>query len=346
MAKQEMNERKSGILKCVVDEYVLTSRPVGSNRLSQVLGISSASIRNEMYALLRMGYLDQPHTSAGRVPTDLGYRFFVDFLMDSMNEIEVQMELVQKFIGVVHLKLDQLLREVAGILSEMAQCLCFISVPQIKMSEVNKIEITPVSKRCVLLVLVLSNGMVEDTLIELQMDVRNLPLKRITQVLNEHLNGVDIFSLTPEYLEKVFDNVRLKEREVRFSIRRFFDDLITSYSNTCFLGGMHQMLRQPEFREADKLEPVLQAFENAAGELKILKASQRAKGVEITIGNENDVGALSECSVVRGHFQFGDSTLGTIGIVGPRRMRYSRMAGLIRYVTAMLSESLNEFPLS
>lgn len=341
-----VGERKSTVLKYVVDDFVRTNQPVPSAKISERLRVSPASVRNEMLSLHRMGYLSQPHTSAGRVPTDSGYRFFVDHLMDEIAENEIRRELTRRFLRIIHLRLEQLLRKAGETLAELTDCLCFISIPHAQDSEISKIDITPVSSRRVLLILVLTNGMVENKLVDLPMAVDRLPIGRIARALNEQLSGKPVSDISPALLEKVFSSIRLHESFVRNVLQQFFSETLASIDSTYLVEGLRHALRQPEFKDSSTLEPIISMFEKEEKELQAFSSTIFPADVKITIGAESGIGALADCSVVRCGFDFGGRAYGTLGVVGPKRMHYPRVSALVRVLSSLVSKTLREFSLA
>lgn len=345
-AENRIDARKSAVLKLVVNEYVRTSQPVASSRISDVMGLSPASVRNEMSTLSRLGLLLQPHVSAGRIPTDAGYRFFVDNIMEELIENETLGRLTQKFLRTLHLKLELLLRQVVMSLSELTDCICFVSIPQVEMSEISNIGMQVVSPRIVLLVLVLSNGMVENKLIETPNNAGDLPIDRIGRVLNERLRGKPLSAITPEALNEVFDEIRLRETAICDAVMTFFQEAAASADMAFFVDGLSRILKAPEFRDETRLEPIINLLEQRDGVLRGLNNPPAEDGIGISIGGESGIGALAGCSVIRGSFNFGDNTKGTLGLIGPTRLNYQRASGLVRALSTIMSRSLSGFSLT
>lgn len=336
-----LTERKSTVLKHTVHDFVRTNVPVSSERLAPVLGLSSASVRNELSRLTELGYLCQPHVSAGRVPTDEGYRFFVDHLIEEMIVAETEAETVQRGLDELEYRIEQLFREVAGMLALWTQCIAFVSVPEANRSEVRRIELTEVSARCVLLLVVFGTGMVETKLVELPVDVRTMPLERIARMLNERLSGRDLPEITGGFLEEAFTEIRLHEEALRRTVRDFFEELLLGMERRVYVDGTDEILRQPEFLDARRLRPVLEVVRAARPALLDMAPSAE---IEVRIGRETGIEALYGCSVVRSGFRIGRRLTGSVGIVGPKRMEYSRLMSLLRYVSDALTHSLKTIP--
>ncbi len=338
-----LDERKSAILKHVVTEYVTTCTPVGSRRIAERLGVSSATVRNEMHELSEAGYLEQPHTSAGRIPADFGYRFFVDSLCEEYQSAEEQNIAVRRSIDSIHFKLDQLLRRVASLLASWSECVSFVTAPEEDMSEIRRVELTAVSSRGLLMILILSNGHVEDKLVELPMPVEQFPVRWIAESLNERLSGMAVRDVTPVVLNEVFGKLKIQHEFISRSLMGIFEEMMATIGYRVFMDGASRLVRHPEFREADRLRSVLDVLDDPAAESSVFRLPQSGDGWTAVIGRENPIGALHQCSVIKSHFLFGDKTLGTVGLLGPRRMNYSRLITMVRSMSAVLSDILERF---
>lgn len=336
-----LKQRETIVLKHIVREFVRTNKPVGSEKLAAQLGLSSASIRNTMSALLGEGLLTQPHTSAGRAPSDAGYRYFVDYLLEEYRVAEAEGAAMQDCLDTLQSRLDRMLKNIAGMLSAWTDCLAFVSVPDVGMCEINRLELTRVSANSALIILVLSNGMVETQFMPLPQGAAELPLERIARRLNERLHGMHVNMVNKRLLEAVFSEIRLNEQRVCESIKDFFSDLFYTFSRKIFVDGADELVGQPEFTDALKLRPVLEAVSEDNPGCEVFALPAGAKFPEVTIGGENSLLALRECSVIRSHFSFGDSTAGSIGIIGPRRMEYPRLLRLVDFIASSLSGALS-----
>jgi heat-inducible transcriptional repressor len=339
-----LKDRETIVLKHVVDEFVHTNRAVGSEKLSARLGLSSASIRNTMNVLLQEGFLIQPHTSAGRIPSDIGYRYFVDYLLEEYILAETEGRAVQDTISAVQTRMDRMLKNVVRMLSNRSDCLAFASAPEVENCFISRLDITPVSSRRALLILVLSNDMVENQFVQIPSGAENMPLDRVTERLNERLHGRPVDSITPALLEGIFSEIRLNEQQICESIKQFFRDLIFSFSRRVFVEGAEELIDQPEFQDAVRLRPVLEIVSEDRPESGVFSPPTGIRLPEVTIGGEN-VEGLRDCSIIKCHFQFGDRTIGTIGLVGPKRMEYPRLMRLVNHIADSLSKALTDFTL-
>lgn len=335
-----LDERQSLILKYLINEFIKTNIPVGSEKLTQFIDLSSASIRTALHNLLEQGYITQPHISAGRVPTDLGYRFFVDFLLEELEISEADNETIQKCINIIQFKLEELLKETVSYLSCLTQCISLISIPEVQWSTISKIDITKISSRCVLLILVLSNGMVENKLIELPVQVDKIPLQRIIQRLNEKLVDRKLSSINEITLNAIFDEIKVMEENLRRSIEKFFKQLLFSVKTNIYIDGTNQIMVHPEFQESAKLQKVLDVLYTPDEIERNSIFSLPTTEVEVRIGKECDAEQLVECSVIKSSFLLGDKTRGSVCVIGPKRMDYARLVNITKVFAMTLSNSL------
>ncbi len=324
-------------------EYVDTCLPVGSKRIAEKLGVSPATARNEMHDLLDAGYLEQPHTSAGRIPADLGYRFFVDALREEYQSAEEDGIAVRRSIDTIQFKLDQLMRQVSALLASWSDCVSFVAVPEETRSEIRRMELTGVSERTLLIILVLSNGHVENKLVELPMPVDKFPVEWITRQLNNRLSGKKIEDVTAAGLTEIFRDIRMQHDSLYQYLMGFFEELIVGVGSRVFVQGSTRLIRHPEFQEAGRLGPVLEALESPENESGIFTLRGDTGVAKVIIGRENAIESLHDCSIIKSQFRFGDRTVGTVGLLGPRRMNYARLIGMVREVSSALTEVLKKY---
>ncbi|HPN94568.1 MAG TPA: heat-inducible transcriptional repressor HrcA [bacterium] len=339
-----MKERKANILKHVVTDYVGTCAPVGSKRIAERLGVSPATVRNAMHELSEEGYLEQPHTSAGRVPGDPGYRFFVDYLLDEYRAAEEECRGVQQSLDIIRFKLEQLFEKASELLSEMGDCLSFVAAPGEDMSRIARIELTAVSANGLLIILVMSNGLIENRLVELPTHADRLPLKHLAKTLNERLAGLRLVEVTSGALAAAVRDVRISEELLYGGLKRFFEELIFAFGRKIYFDGTAKLVRHPEFQNVGAMGQVLELIDSAESGSEMFETRDSGDSVSVVIGRENSLGALRECSVVKSCFRFGDQTLGAIGVIGPRRMDYARMIWLVRDMAGALSHALDRYP--
>ena len=333
----ELTERKKRILRAIIDEYVATAEPVGSKVIMQKsdLGLSSATIRNEMAELEEAGYLEQPHTSAGRIPSAKGYRVYVNELM---NRQRLSVEETEEINQALHAKMRQLDRVIsdAGKLTSRLTSLPAYAVTtaavKVTATRFDLIYLDPTS---FITVVMLSCGTVKNRLIHLTSEIQQSDLTRLAAVLNAGFTGKTAEELTPRLIrsteQALGDNDGLVPMIAGFAIE------ILSEASTpeTFVAGTSHLLKHPEFRDADKAGKLMNFLSEGPGLNQLLSAADG--DLKITIGPENLAEELKDSSVVVASYDAGDNMRGLIGVVGPTRMDYSNVAAKLSYIASGLS---------
>ncbi len=332
-----MKPRHESVLEYVVQDYVHTTVPVGSHRIAERLDLSSATIRNIMQELEREGYLEQPHTSAGRMPTDRGYRYFVDYLMKEYCLVEEQAMAVQMAIDSLRYEIEELLRRVARLLAEWAGCIAFAAMPEETLCRIEKVEITKISASGALIILLLSNGVVENKFVHLPMAFDDTRLARLSRIINTRLSGLQVGDADQRLLDEVFSDIREMEAGFSSAIRYMLMKLMFSIRSRVIYEGEAKILRQPEFRDANKASSILELLDSGHDPAAAMLAPSRHAGAQVTIGSENRIEELHDCSIICSSFRLADNTTGAIGLLGPRRMEYSGHIGITNFIAGMLT---------
>lgn len=336
----KLDERKKKVLAAIVQDYILTAEPVGSRTIARKydLGVSPATIRNEMADLEELGLIEQPHTSAGRVPSDFGYRYYVDWLM-SKKELTPGEE---SYIGNRFKKkmkdLEDIVMQATAILSEMSSFTALALGPCLRRSVFGHIQLLGLEPGKALLVVVTKSRLVEHRIIEIPPDVTNEDLKRISVLLNSRLKG-----LAWEQIKKLtLDDIYLeyfRHREIFSAIISLLEEALNSEEERVYLEGRANISKQPEFKDVERFRGVLSILERKDVIRQLLRDAP-ATGLTIRIGRENKYEGLEECSIITATYHVYGEIVGSVGILGPRRMDYGRMVSLVEGVTKHLSISL------
>ena len=337
-AMEKLTARQEKILKLVVSEYVCTAQPVGSEFLHNryTLGVSSATIRNEMYALEQAGYLQHPHTSAGRVPSDRGYRYYVESLMDeSALPVEHQRTILHQFHQ-VELAFDQWARLAASVLASCAQTVAMATLPTAPVTHLKRLEMVPVQEALVLLVIVLYEGILKQQLLALESALAEEDLSRSAHKLTEVFRGRSAGEISK--MEAELSPVEEQAREVT---SRLMHQIDAQTLHDLYVDGMLYMLRKPEFSRVEKLREVMEALENRAL-ASVFSRILAGQGVHIIIGGENEYPALRDCSVIIARYGGDGEPRGVVGLLGPTRMEYGRSVSSVKYVTEVMSTLVQE----
>ena len=343
-----LTERQRQLLMLCVSHFIKTAEPVASRTLVKAykLPVGAATIRNEMSDLEEMGYLEQPHTSAGRIPTDKGYREYVNNIKDfhlSDNDRQQLKGLEEKYLQVSG-EFHELLNGAVRILSEITSMVGVAARPNIGESHIEKIQLLDVGHRRVLVVLVTSSGMVETHVIATEADLKQDQLEQVSRIFNENFSHASIKDFVGGYLE-VLSGLQVEYRlAVKVLLERFFETVGAvepSDERDVVLEGATAVMRQPEFASMERARELLSACEGKDGIIKIVTQLRGADSApEVRIGVETRQRSMRDLSMVVATYTSGGLERGTIGIIGPRRMNYPRVIASVDYISKVLTKSL------
>lgn len=340
----QMDERKNKILRAIVQDYITTAEPVGSRTLSKKfdLGVSPATIRNEMADMEEMGLIEQPHTSAGRIPLDAGYRYFVDCLMDrpkiSLEHKNVIEQETTKRIA----EIQEVISNTSKLLSQLTSLTSIVISPHREKSSFNQMHFLPYQPGQAIMVVVKENGMVENQIVDIGENVTAEELQRIANVFNDKMKGHTMADVRHGLLHEIYSELT-RQREL---IDHALDLLTTVFTqpaddkNKVYLDGALNMLNQPEFKDVEKVRNLLHVFEEDEQVKKLLIPV--SDGLIVTIGGENSVKELKDCSVISATYQIDGEPVGSIGVIGPTRMDYPKAMAMVDFMTKTLTELLTK----
>ena len=344
MGHEELSDREKLILRSIIQQFILTASPVGSRFITKKydIGISPATVRNIMADLEESGYIDHPHTSAGRIPTDKGYRLYVDSLMEIQKIRNPEKGIINKSLEVEPLETDDVLRLTTTILSNITRQLACVTYPRLDTGILTRLQIVSLSSSRILVVISIKGGLVKTITLEINFEIKPTQIDSVQDLLNERLCGLTFKEIRTTFSER-FKDVEEDQRPV---IRLFVDSVdkifkdINSKDNI-FLTGASNIIRQPEFEDPEKFPGIVELIENKDIIIHILDRSTDTGSdqVFISIGSENEDRKLDEYSFVSKEYSIG-GTSGTLGIIGPKRMEYSKVVAIVDYVAKMLSEIL------
>ena len=346
MNNLDLSEREKSILRYVVHQYILTANPVGSRNISKKydVGLSPATIRNVMADLEDSGLLGHPHTSAGRVPTDQGYRFYVDSLMGVPKLPITEKRAAESVINSSNNETNDLIKATSTILSDITHQLACITYPQMSNSRLEKIQIVKLSTTKILVVVSVFSGLVKTITLELRANFEQTDLTNIQRVLNQRLSGLR-FSEIKETIAERFKNIY--STQYKPIIRVFLDsaDKIfadeTSY-NKSVVTGTKNILAQPEFEELEQFQGIIELVEDRDVIVHVMNEtiSEDTNEIKIKIGSENNEEKFISYSLITKEYNVGDA-VGSVGIIGPKRMEYSKVIAAVEYAATLLTKNLN-----
>lgn len=343
--EQELDDRKRKILKAIIKTYMETGEPVGSRTISKFaeLNVSSATIRNEMSDLTDMGYIVQPHTSAGRIPSDKGYRLYVDELM---REKESEVQEIRNLMIEKTDKLDKMLKQVAKVLASNTNYATMISVPQYSGNRIKFIQLSRVSALQLIAVVVSDNNLVRNQIINLDEEMDDQTILKLNLLLNTNLNGVPIQDINLGMI------ARLKEQAGAHSsvIGTVLDAVAATIQvdeddMQIYTSGATNIFKYPELADTSKASELISAFEEKHDLVDLVKermADTENTGIQVYIGDEMPVRTMKDCSVVTATYELGSGVHGTIGIIGPKRMDYENVVDSLKALKVQLDELIKK----
>ena len=339
----ELTERKKKVLRTIVDLYIRTAEPVGSKAIAEMpdMNYSSATIRNEMADLLAMGYLEQPHTSAGRIPSPAGYRLYIDELMadyrlsmDETHSISASLEDKMQ-------RVDKMMEKVAKLVSQATDLPAISIASRSAGATVKRFDLILAGSGSFILVVMLSNDQVLNKLIKLPLDVDETDLKLLSAVLNAAMTELTVEEFTPSLMEKLMQSAGNAASLVPVIVDFTTDILKNQSSTNLAVAGQAKLLQQPEYHDIHKAQKMLTTLDEDA--LSGLPAMmQNSNGTKVLVGPENVASELKDTSVVMTKFDIGDGLQGMIGVVGPTRMDYAKVTARLSYFAESLSKMFNK----
>ena len=339
-----LDDRKLRILQAIIDDYIHTAEPVGSRTIAKKheLGLSSATIRNEMADLEDMGFLEQPYTSAGRVPSDKGYRLYVDQLMQIDELSKTDVEKIRNAMDIRINELSQLIRNASVVMSKFTKYTSMAVTPHIKKSVLKAVQVVPIDQGKALVIIVTDTNIVRNNLVRISEKITPDFLIQISYMLNDKLKGFTLEMLKTDILSKEMEQLISMPFDLIKPILNGIEDLIKTIDQPeIYLEGTTNILNFPEFKEVQKAKEFL----NILDEKKLvsdllINNLYRNNEIIIQIGNENIIEGIKDCSLVTASYSIGDHVIGTIGIIGPTRMEYSKVVSSMNYIRNKINQEI------
>jgi heat-inducible transcriptional repressor len=338
-----MDDRKKRILQAIIDDYIDTAEPIGSRTIARKheLGLSSATIRNEMADLEEMGYLAQPHTSAGRIPSDKGYRLYVDKLMPAHDLRAEEIERLRSEMELRINELSQLLKQASAVLSRFTRYTSMAVSPQLKASTIKAIQAVPIDSNKALVIVVNNADIVRNSLVKLSEAVDAESLIKISNILNSKLSGLALHQVNLCTIKDMEKEAGVSG-EVLMPILDGVADCIEQIDNQeIFVEGTTNILNYPEFRDVSKAREFMSMIDEKTSIHKVLADCVRQDGITVRIGTENDLSWIKDCSLITINYYISDTLSGTLGIIGPTRMEYPKVISSLKHVSKIVSDEIN-----
>jgi len=337
----ELDGRKRDILKLIIDDYILSAEPVGSEAIStrHKLAISSATVRNEMALLEEMGYLRQPHTSAGRIPTEQAYRIYVDSMLQEEQVAPAERTQIRRTLFAAEPELA--IQHAASALASVTNFAAVVAPVNASEQRIRHLHLIPLSPKRALVVVVTDEGVFEGKTADFAAPISPDDLDRLSQGITRRIAGKPLRDLTEGKLDAVIGDATLYQR-VAAEVERLVRDQRLHASSRVYTDGKANILKQPEFQDVRRAQPVLSALEQEDVVVEIFRPGAQGDRVRITIGKENTREEMRECSVITATYFREDRPGGVIGIVGPTRMRYGKIVSLVAFLADSLGEALGQ----
>lgn len=340
----ELDERKVKILKAIVANYLETGEPVGSRTISKYtdLNLSSATIRNEMSDLEDMGYICQPHTSAGRIPTDAGYRFYVDSIMEEKQEVETQNGTLLERVD----KIEKMLKQVAKVLAANTNYATLVTMPQYG-NTVKFIQLSKVNNYRLLAVIMVDGNIVRNKLIDTDYDLKDDEILKFNILLNTFLQGASIQDIDLELIQTMKSQAGEYAEILEVIFQGILEAIKEADDLKVYTSGATNMLKYPELINSQSAEKLLGTFEDIEDKEEFVKYVEDAisgedKDIQIHIGEENQSEELKDCSLITATYKMPEGAKGTIGIIGPKRMDYKKVVTMLKNLTGELDDIFSE----
>ena len=337
---QKLDNRKTKILQTIIKTYLETGEPVGSRTISKYtdLHLSSATIRNEMADLEDLGYIMQPHTSAGRIPSDKGYRWYVDMLMQEKEQevTEMREQMLQKAD-----KMDQILKQAARVLANSTNYATMISAPTYNRNKLKFIQLSQVDDRQIIAVIVMEGNIIKNKIVTVEEPLSNEALLKLNMLLNTNLNGMSIDEINLGMIARLKEQAGMQSEVISDVLDAIASIIQLDNHMEIYTSGATNVFKYPELSDSQSAKEIINAFEEKQLLQEIVTetlSKDENRGIQVYIGNEAPVQNMKDCSVVTATYELGEGMQGTIGIIGPKRMDYENVMKTLKTLMNELDE--------
>lgn len=332
----ELDERKTIILQSIIKTYLETGEPVGSRTISKYtdLNLSSATIRNEMADLEELGYIVQPHTSAGRIPSDKGYRFYVDSMMIKQ---EKEVEELKEVLLEKEEKLDHMLKQAAKLMAVNTNYATMVTAPRNMKNVIKFIQLSRVDDNHILAVIVVEGNVIKNTMLDVKEPLNEEAMLKLNILLNTHLNGLSVEDISLGLITSLKQQAGEHGPIVADVIDAVADTIKQDDDLEIYTSGATNIFKYPELTDNQKASELINAFEEKHLLTKLIDDEDKNE-IKVYIGEESPIQTMKDCSIVTANYEFGDGMRGMIGIIGPKRMDYDKVVGTIKNIKSQLDQ--------
>ncbi len=337
-----LTDRQLLIFQVIVNDFIRSAQPVGSRSLAkkEEIQYSSATIRNEMADLEELGFLEKTHTSSGRIPSEKGYRFYVDHLLSPQKLDKRDVNSVKSIFAERIYELEKIVQRSAQILSELTNYTSIVLGPAVKDNKLKRIQIVPLNEETAIAIIVTDTGHVENKIFSLPPNIDPGDIERMVNILNSRLTNVPLEDLNGKIYKEVAILLKQHIHNYDSMLSSIADTLKIPANDKLFFGGKTNMLSQPEFHDIEKIKNLMNMIEDEEDMYEIIR--KNPSGIHVKIGKENKNTAMENCSLITATYSMGAEQLGTIAILGPTRMEYSRVIGLLQILSHDLTTVLTK----
>jgi heat-inducible transcriptional repressor len=338
-----LSNREKTILRCIIEDFIYTANPIGSRHISKKtdINLSPATIRNVMSDLEDMNFLTHNHTSSGRVPTDKGYRYFVNELIDIEPLRQDEKDILKTQVHEIDFSADEIYKEVSKILGRLSKEISVVSQPYLSEGVFEKLELINLSSTKLLVVVSIQSGLVRTLLFDIESEISRDKVERVTRILNEKLGGLTLKEVRKTFMERIGDLTHESKGIIKVfidSIDKIFQD--EKEGMTLYFGGKTEILSQPEFDDTENYKNIIELTDEKGVVVHVLNnLPADEKGISISIGSENADDKLKNYSIVSTSYTAGD-VKGKIALIGPKRMDYSKMISMLNYTSQIITEKI------
>ncbi|KGX93569.1 HrcA family transcriptional regulator [Pontibacillus halophilus JSM 076056 = DSM 19796] len=338
-----LSDRQLLLLQVIIDDFIQSAQPVGSRSISkrEDVAFSSATIRNEMADLEDMGFLEKTHSSSGRIPSEKGYRFYVDHLMAPFPLSAQDVSVVQDAFAYHLLEFEKVVQQSARVLSEMTNYTSIILGPEVYETKLRQLQIIPLSHQSAVAVLVTNTGHVEHRSFTIPVELSPSDLEKMVNILNERLYDVPIIDLNRKLKVEITTLLKKHTREYDKAYRYLRAALFDDQQTKLYVGGKTNILMQPEFKDIDKVRALYSLIEQENELATLLRRD--SNDIEVTIGHENGLEEMHDVSIITASYSLNDEQLGTIALLGPTRMEYSRVISLMNVLSNHMTQTFRSW---
>ncbi|MBX0358774.1 heat-inducible transcriptional repressor HrcA [Halobacillus sp. Nhm2S1] len=334
-----LTDRQLLILQVIIDDFILTAQPVGSRSIAKkdAVTFSSATIRNEMADLEELGFIEKTHSSSGRVPSEKGYRFYVDHLLSPLSLSSQEIVTIREAFDDKMMEFERVVQKSAGILSDLTNYTSIVLGPEVFETKLKQLQIVPLSDQSAIAILVTDTGHVEHRAFNVPVEIKGADLEKMVNILNSRLQGVPLVKLHEKLYSEINDLLKTHTDHHEEAFQYLRAALVDEHPTKLYIGGKTNILMQPEFRDLDKVRSLYATIERESEMADLLRTGK--EGIQVRIGQENPYDAMQNCSLITASYQLGNDQVGTIALLGPTRMEYNRMFSLMNVLSKHMTDT-------